>query len=71
MKRTILIITLIAVYTISFGQAKDDSFFPYILNKIEMDQACFLGMTEYSNFKQSELDSLNQLPVIIQSKAKQ
>jgi len=70
MKRTTLIITLIAVYTISFGQAKDDRFFPYILDKIEIDQACFLGMTEYSDFKQGELDSLNQLPAKIQSKAK-
>ena len=70
MKKTILTITLIAIYTISFGQSQEDSFLPYKLNKIEIDQACFLGMTEYSGFKQLELDSLNQLPAKIQSKAK-
>ena len=70
MKKTILAIALIAIYTISFGQSKEDSFLPYKLNKIEIDQACFLGMTEYSTFKQIELDSLNQLPSKIQSKAR-
>jgi len=40
-------------YLVDALKSKDDRFFPYILNKIEIDQACFLGMTEYSNFKQN------------------
>jgi hypothetical protein len=70
MKKTTLTFTLIAIYTISFGQSKVDSFFPYKLNKIETDQACFFGMTEYTGFEQLNLYSQKQLPVKIRSKAR-
>jgi len=73
MKKTILIFTLISVYTGTFGQSKSDRFFPYVLNKIEVDNSCFFGMTNYLNYSTSEeisLDSLNQLPARIQSKAR-
>jgi len=70
MKKNILIITFIAIYTISFGKSESDRFFPYRLNKIEVDKACFPGMSDYSAFNQLEIDSLNQLPAKIQSKAR-
>jgi len=73
MKNTILIITLIAVYTLTFGQSKSEMFFPHALNKIEVDNACFFGMTNflnYSTYEKISLDSLNQLPARIQSKAR-